>query len=177
MILGCDISTTKTGIAIIRVGTGELVHTDVIKLPNKSTLEERAWIFREEMQNVKRQYNIKEVYVEQPFFSGGPNAHTTSILLRFNGMCCYVLFDVLNKVPIYINPATARKQFGISFPRKEKLSTKDKKRKIIEHVQQTYSGTRTPFIYNKTSFGNPAPGTDDIADAIVLAVSGQNLKK
>ena len=45
----------------------------------------------------------------------------------------------------------------------------DTKRKIIEWVEKKYP---KDFIVELTSYGNPRPGTDDKADAIVVALAG-----
>ena len=41
--------------------------------------------------------------------------------------------------------------------------------RVIEHVEKTYPDD---FKYELTRFGNPKPGTDDRADAIVVAWAG-----
>ena len=43
------------------------------------------------------------------------------------------------------------------------------KRYIIEHVENKFDGQ---FKYNMTHKGNPQPGTDDRADALVVALAG-----
>ena len=53
---------------------------------------------------------------------------------------------------------------NISIPR----SVKDKKVYIINEVQKKYP----KFTFQQTKFGNPKPGTDDMADAIVVAHAG-----
>ena len=53
---------------------------------------------------------------------------------------------------------------NITIPR----SVKDKKAFIINEVQKQYP----KFTFQQTRFGNPKPGTDDMADAIVVAHSG-----
>ena len=53
---------------------------------------------------------------------------------------------------------------NISVPR----NVKNKKHHIINEVQKKYPS----FTYDITRHGNPKPGTDDIADAIVIAYYG-----
>ena len=45
----------------------------------------------------------------------------------------------------------------------------DTKKKIIEWVEAKYP---KDFVYELTSYGNPKPGTDDKADAVVIALAG-----
>ena len=58
---------------------------------------------------------------------------------------------------------------NISIPR----NVKKKKTYIVEQVKNKYPS----FTYEITRHGNPKPGTDDIADAIVIAHSGVCLYK
>ena len=58
---------------------------------------------------------------------------------------------------------------NISVPR----NVLKKKHFIINEVKKKY----TNFNFNLTRFGNPEPGTDDIADAIVVAHAGVCLLK
>ena len=44
----------------------------------------------------------------------------------------------------------------------------DTKKKIIQWVSQKFS---KDFIVELTRHGNPKPGTDDMADAVVIALS------
>ena len=56
---------------------------------------------------------------------------------------------------------------NISIPR----NVLKKKHYIIERVKERYPN----FNYNITRHGNPQPGTDDIADAIVVAYAGVSI--
>jgi hypothetical protein len=46
------------------------------------------------------------------------------------------------------------------------------KKIVIDWVQNKYKNSSTPFDYKTTPQGNPVPGTDDRADAIVVALAG-----
>lgn len=45
------------------------------------------------------------------------------------------------------------------------------KKKIIEWVSAKYPND---FLVEYTRYGNPKPGTDDMADAVVIALAGLN---
>jgi len=169
MILGLDISTSKIGIALIddeRI----LLHTNLIKYKSNLSLEEKAEHFMAAMDQYKIKGNIKHVYVEQPFiaFSGGKTtAHTMAKLQRFNGMCCYGLYCLYGRAPALIQTNKARGLCGIKIKRGEKA-----KEKVIEWVSKTYPND---FDYELTRYGNPKPGTDDMADAVVVATAAWKL--
>jgi hypothetical protein len=164
--LGLDISSSKIGIAVIDKND-DIVISEVIKLKSNMPLEERAAKFEQRMREIDNHYVIYNVYVEEPalMFKGGKTtAQTMAKLQRFNGMCCYILFNIFDACPTMINPRTARAKVGIKIPRKTNAKTF-----IIDWVSARYEGK---FKYEKTSHGNPRPGTDDRADAIIVALAG-----
>lgn len=166
MILGIDISTTKVGLAIIDLD-GNLKTYDLIKFKKDHTLEEKAISFENKIIKLDKYYNINHVYIEQPammFRGGKTTAFTMAKLQRFNGMCSYACMRVFEFAAEMVHPNSARKKMNISIPR----SVKDKKVYIINEVQKKYP----KFTFQQTKFGNPKPGTDDMADAIVVAHAG-----
>jgi hypothetical protein len=58
----------------------------------------------------------------------------------------------------------ARGAVGLKIKRGE-----DTKKKVIEWVKNEYP---EDFNYELTRYGNPKPGTDDKADAVVVALAG-----
>lgn len=165
-VLGLDISTSVIGFAIMDTDL-KLITYDKLKFKTSQPLEERASFFKNKLLHFEKYYAICNVYVEQPammFGRGKTTAQTMSKLQRFNGMCCYVVYNELQLIPELIHPNTARKKMNISIPR----NVLNKKHFIIEQVQKKY----TNFKFNITRHGNPQPGTDDIADAIVIAHAG-----
>tara|TARA_R100001509_G_scaffold151924_1_gene111677 strand:+ start:158 stop:673 length:516 start_codon:yes stop_codon:yes gene_type:complete len=165
MILGLDVSTSKIGYCIIDYNKN-LICCDVMKL-KPLQLEDRAVIFCDFIKTIKKQYKIKEVFIEQPFsmFGGGKTtAMTMSKLQRFNGMCSFAVRTVFGKNPILIAANKARGLVGIKVKRGENT-----KKKVIEWVQKEYP---KDFIVELTRHGNPKPGTDDKADSIVVALAG-----
>ena len=168
-VLGLDISTTKIGIALL--DDEKLIISDVIKLKSDMTLEQRAHIFEEKMLQIDDKHVIMDVYIEAPamMFGGGrTTANTMAKLQRFNGMTSFIVSSVFEIEALQVNPLSARSVLGIKMPRK--LPNKDKKRFIIDWVKEKYEND---FKYDMTRHGNPQPGTDDRADAIVVGLSGQ----
>ena len=169
-IIGLDISTSTIGIAVMDIDF-KLVTYDKIKFKSNMPLEQRCAYFKNKIKHLDEYYYIAEVYVEQPammFGRGKTTANTMSKLQRFNGMCCYAVYSELELIPTLIHANTARKKMNISVPR----NVLKKKHYIIERVKERYPN----FNYNMTRHGNPQPGTDDIADAIVIAHAGVTLK-
>ena len=171
MILGIDISTSKIGISIIDYD-GSLILSELLKMKPSETLEARAEIFNNKMIQIRGNHDIKHVFVEQPFmaFSGGKTtAVTMAKLQRFNGMCCYITYNLFGSASVLIPANKARGLVGLKIPRGQKAKTR-----VIEWVSERYP---QDFIVEYTRHGNPKPGTDDKADAIVIANAGLKLNQ
>ena len=165
MILGLDVSTSKIGYCVIDDNQNLLLF-GFIKF-KKEPFEERAWdFFTNTLKEIDHKYKIKEVRIEEPFsmFSGGKTtAGTMSKLQRFNGMISLTAYRCFHMIPILVPSRSARSKCGIKIKRGENT-----KKKVIEWV-----ATRFPkdFKFELTRHGNPKPGTDDMADSIVVALS------
>ena len=165
-ILGIDVSTSVVGFAVM-TDDHELVTYDKLKFKKDLALEQRALFFKNKVQHYNNYYCLTDVYVEAPamMFGGGKTtANTMGKLQRFNGMCCFAIYDLTEIAPSMIHANSARKRMNIKIPR----DVLNKKHFIIECVEKEYPS----FKYNLTRFGNPQPGTDDMADAIVVAHAG-----
>ena len=169
VVLGLDISTSKVGLCIMDYKFN-LLQTTLIKLNTKDELEDRCIQLEKYINNLN--YNIKDVYVESAFiaFSGGKtSAITMSKLQRFNGMVCYMLRKTTGIQPLSLSPAKARGLVGLKIKRGENT-----KQRVIEHVIRSFP---SDFKFELTRHGNPKPGTDDRADAIVITWAGLNQRK
>ena len=96
--LGLDISSSKVGIAVLD-RDNNIVVSEVLKLKSNMSLEERAARFEQRMRQIDKHYVIYNVYVEEPalMFKGGKTtAQTMAKLQRFNGMCCYILYNIFD---------------------------------------------------------------------------------
>jgi hypothetical protein len=167
-ILGLDVSSSKIGIALLN--NDDIVISEVLKFKSSQSLEERAEQFERRMREIEELHVIYDVFVEQPamMFKGGKTtAHTMATLQRFNGMCCYVVNSVFEMEAELVNPLSARSVLGIKVPRK--IPSKAKKKFIIDNITERFDGQ---FKYNMTRQENPQPGTDDRADALVVALAG-----
>ena len=80
VVLGLDISSSITGLALVDPDTGELLHYDHIDLRKAKCVFDKAEIVRKHLQVLKTSANIRYIYIEQPFTffnSGGSTAKTT----------------------------------------------------------------------------------------------------
>lgn len=172
VLLGLDVSTSKIGIAIMDYDK-KIVSTELIKYKPETPLEEKAKLLENKLAKLSKYYTINEIFVEEPFiaFSGGKTtAHTMAKLQRFNGMCCYTVYNLFEFAPILVNVRSARNKLGIKIPRG--LKQNETKKVIIEYVQSNHP----EFTYTTTAHGNPLPGTDDKADAVVIALYGLTIE-
>jgi Holliday junction resolvasome RuvABC endonuclease subunit len=165
MILGLDVSTTRIGYCILNEKK-ELIANEFMKF-KPLPLEDRAEIFYNFLLILKNKFEIKEIFIEQAFtmFGGGKTtAMTMAKLQRFNGMCCFAVRRVFRMNPVSIAANKARGLVGLKIKRGENT-----KKKVIEWVEKKYP---KDFIVEYTNYGNPRPGTDDKADAVVIALAG-----
>jgi hypothetical protein len=79
-------------------------------------------------------------------------------------MCSFSVRRVFMMNPVLISANKARKAVGLKIKRGENT-----KKKVIEWVEREYP---KDFIVEFTRHGNPKPGTDDMADAVVIALAG-----
>jgi len=171
MILGLDISTAIVGVALI--DDRELIlseHWDISKADN---LFQKAELIGSELWQL-RDHGIEHIFIEtalKKFIPGRSRADTIMKLAKFNGIVSWMCYDTFELEPTYINVNSARSLYGLSFPR----GTKGPKRKkmVIESVIEK---EKTAFKYEMARGGrNYKKGTDDRADAIVIARAGEYL--
>tara|TARA_R100000008_G_scaffold85446_1_gene75401 strand:+ start:1057 stop:1632 length:576 start_codon:yes stop_codon:yes gene_type:complete len=175
MILGLDISTTMVGVAIIGDDKKLLksVGWDISKL---ETMFDKAELIGSELYTIRSEYNIEHIFVEtalKKFLPGKSRADTIIKLAKFNGVVSWICYECFDLSPTYINVNTARSLYGLSFPRATKGP--QRKKMVIEAVIEK---EKTSFKYEMARGGkNFKKGTDDRADAVVIARAGEFLLK
>ena len=173
MILGLDISTTIVGIAVID-SEGKLLVSDHWDISKVDSLFEKAEVIGSSLWELKGQYNIESVFIEtalKKFFPGKSRADTIIKLAKFNGIVSWISFDTFGAPPTFINVNTARSLYGLSFPRGTKGP--QRKKMVIEAVKDK---EKTAFTFEMARGGkNYKKGTDDRADAVVIARAGEFL--
>jgi hypothetical protein len=114
LVLAFDISTSCIGFAIFN-SEGKMLDLRYITLKvDKDVLAEnryipKANIFKEYIQEYK-QYKISKIVIENPLVASN-NVNTVNTLLRFNGICSYLLYQELNIMPEYITVSDVRQLF------------------------------------------------------------------
>jgi len=116
-ILGLDVSTKTIGISLFE-DEGDngklqmLTHiTPKVKPKPKDNIElliKKAQIFQNEFLEKYSDIDIDRVIIEEPLVRSN-NVNTVATLLRFNGMICRSVYEVLNLVPEFISSYDARK--------------------------------------------------------------------
>jgi hypothetical protein len=173
MILGLDISTAIVGVATIQ--DHKLTLSDHWDISKSNTLFQKAELIGSELWQLKR-HNVEHIFIEtalKKFIPGRSRADTIMKLAKFNGIVSWMCYETFGLEPTYINVNSARSLYGLSFPR----GTKGPKRKkmVIESVIER---EKTAFKYEMARGGkNYKKGTDDRADAIVIARAGEYLLK
>ena len=116
-ILGLDVSTKTIGIAIFEdqeeKGKLQLLTHISPKVKPKPTdnvelLIKKVQIFESEFLEKYSDIGIDKVIIEEPLLRSN-NVNTVGTLLRFNGMICKSIYEVLNIIPEFISSYDARK--------------------------------------------------------------------
>tara|TARA_R110002126_G_scaffold4922_12_gene25536 strand:+ start:1502 stop:2074 length:573 start_codon:yes stop_codon:yes gene_type:complete len=172
MILGLDISTTIVGVALIDDQNLILsTHWDISKA---ETIFNKAEQVGSELWQLRNNYSIDQVFIEtalKKFIPGRSRADTLMKLAKFNGIVSWLCYDSFEVEPKYLNVNSARSLYGLSFARGTKGPLR--KKMVIEAVIEK---EKNAFTYEMARGGkNYKKGTDDRADAIVIARAGEFL--
>ena len=174
MILGLDISTSIVGIAVINPETKELVVSEHIDLTKIDSVFSKAELVGAELWRISNTHDIENLFIETAlmrFIPGRSRADTIVKLAKFNGIVSWICYDTFGLKPTYLNVNTARSLYGLSFPR----GTKGPQRKKMV-VEAVIEKEKTAFKYEMARGGkNYKKGTDDRADAVVIARAGEFL--
>lgn len=116
-ILGLDVSTKTIGISLFEdLGDkGKLLKLTHVSpnvkpkpLNSLELLMKKAQVFELEFLQEYADYGIERVIIEEPLM-GSNNINTVATLIRFNGMICKSVYEVLNIVPEFISSYDARR--------------------------------------------------------------------
>lgn len=132
MIFSVDISTSTLGYTILD-DDGKIVKLSHLDLKKVSGFFDCVDKFSELCDEIKKEYNITSIAVEEPkknFAFGKTSVNTIVLLLRFNGVCCYVLRQKFGIEPVMISEGHARKVCELKFsnlvgPNGKKISRKE----------------------------------------------------
>jgi len=195
-IWSLDLSTTNVGAALWD-NKGELVELKHLKLKvsTKVNVEDRfiykANTFKEYVMMFKQRINnefdgeIISVVIEEPL-GGSNNLKTVATLFEFNGICRYIIYEILGIIPIKISVHESRKAFFPEFVFNKKVKgeitqvlsfpntvewKETKKLMIWKKVASIYPNI--DWILNDD--GTPKDMCFDMSDSIVVGVAGLKL--
>jgi hypothetical protein len=171
--IGLDISTAIIGLCFLDTNYN-LVDLQAINLKKVKCTFQKSLVVKDRLNELRSNYNILEdveISIEEAFQSfskGFSSAKTLSQLNRFNGIVSYLVYDIFNKNPEYINVNSARKSLGIKIDRKSDKNTKEQ---VFEWVKKEIN-----FIWpEKTLKSGPNKGLVkndescyDMSDAYVI---------
>ena len=126
MLLALDISTSCTGYCIFN--ENKLQAIGYIDLGEYKDLYEKSSRVKREIQQIKKNFDITSIAVEenlQSFRPGLSSAKTLMTLAQFNGVVRLMCFESWKIKPEPINVNTARKSVGLKVNKKSDISTKD----------------------------------------------------
>lgn len=183
LIMGLDISTAVTGVAVLHAD-GSLLHLDFVDTRKADGLWKTADLIDAHLIQCAGMGSYAGLYVEenmQRYRNGFSNAHTISTLAKINGIVTYMARRALGIEPTYVQASTARRICGIKVT---KASTKEErkdphfvKRQVFEHMHETcadiaarsWSMTRPS---KKNPNGRMRDENFDMVDAYVIARAG-----
>tara|TARA_R110000851_G_scaffold179938_4_gene327049 strand:+ start:863 stop:1411 length:549 start_codon:yes stop_codon:yes gene_type:complete len=164
------------GVAILDPATKEVKESLQWDLQKILSTFEKCETVGAELYSLRSRHDINHIFIEtalKRFLPGKSRADTIIKLAKFNGIISWLCFETFGLEPTYINVNTARSLYGLSFPRGTKGP--QRKKMVIEAVIEK---EKTSFHYEMARGGkNFKRGTDDKADAIVIARAGEFLLK
>jgi hypothetical protein len=135
--IGLDISTSIIGVCLLN-SEQEIVNLSAINLKKTKNIFDKSVIVRDYIINLKNLHvfnNNCKISIEEAFQSfrkGFSSAKTLSQLNRFNGIVSYLVYDIFNIEPVYINVNSARKNLQIKI---NKSLDKNTKQQVFDWVR------------------------------------------
>jgi Holliday junction resolvasome RuvABC endonuclease subunit len=175
-VLGLDISTSCTGVAVLdeEFNIIALTHIDFKKCNDFWEKVDRA---RVELYAIIEQYNPDEFCVEQilqSFTPGFSSAGTIMLLAQFNAILSASVRDKMGKSPTFITSGHARKLCGLKMLTKAKSGGRTHKEQVQDYLVEGYL---KHIDFPKTKTGKLKPFVGDECDAYVMARAGVTILK
>jgi hypothetical protein len=177
VFISFDISTSCIGFSMYNENF-ELISVKALKMATNKECNDDPEItkgdaFKKFVEQLQI-YEIIDIFVEEPLVKSN-NVYTVNKLLKFNGICSYILRDVLGIIPKFMSVDEVRRLFCPEMTeydvKKNKYILKFKSRKIdaktyiFEKVSKEYENIS--WIKNKNS--KLKTENFDITDSIALA--------
>lgn len=164
-IWSLDISTTNLGSSLWN-NKGKLIELKHLELkinkniPPEDRIIHKAEIFKkycvEYKERILQELNgdIINIIVEEPLQNTPVNINTTALLLGFNGIATYILYEVFSIIPIKISVYESRKLF---LPEIVYISHKKNKKTSVVEIKETlsfppkYKNDKKRYIWEKVA--------------------------
>lgn len=182
IILALDISTSCIGISVLN-NKAELLDLKHIKLKTDKDVKEehrflaKANVFKDYVTSLKSELKVNKVIIEEPL-PNSLNRNTVNVLMKFNGVCSYIIMNELDILPTFISVRDVRKIVSpelvsikkvggimkevVSFP-----TDVDKKHYIFEKVNKWYPNVT--WLYDKN--GKLKDENYDMTDSLALGLA------
>lgn len=192
--LSLDVSTTNVGIALWNE-KGQLVELKHLELKvDKDTPTDDRYIFKTNLlkdfcnkykNKIENEYDaiIDNIFVEAPLSNTPKNINTTAMLLGFNGIACYKLYEIFNIIPKKISVHESRSIFCPEFIKTKKKRNGDIQ-KTLSFPKGWKNGEKKEYIRSKVEKLEPQikwfytknntinPKSYDMSDAMCVGHSG-----
>jgi hypothetical protein len=177
-ILGLDISTSITGVAIVDSDVeiddkgSHILLLEAIEFKKCKTLWEKADVVQEYFNVLSSKFSFlpDRILVEEPLMSFRPgmsSAQTISSLIRFNGIVSFLARSVLRQEPEFVSAAHARKLCGIKLQKTGVAGPQ--KAQVFKHMSEN---DLKHVVWPLKKSGKIVDWASDATDAYVIACSG-----
>ena len=187
-ILGLDVSTKCTGVALFELSTSKLLEvthvSPKIKPQPEDKIEElikKADVFKKFLESYSNM-GITRVIIEEPLLNSN-NVYTVGTLIRFNSMILKICYDILGVVPTFISTYNARKYAypDLTSPNEKGRNvlfggySKDIDKKVViwEHVNTLFPEIEWSYDKNKKL----KKECFDMSDAVTTVIGYMNMVK
>lgn len=177
MILGLDISTSIIGVTILDGKSGISKKISHISFNKKMSLWDKVFYFKKQIiKFVDNKEEIKFIVIEEPlsrFTKGRSSSHTISLLLKFNGILSFILYQEFGVEPEYFTPSQARKLCGVVLRKKNqcrklKIKWEPEKIQTFNQIKKRFFNDY-PWQYKRT--GKIKDFHYDEVDSFVIALA------
>lgn len=192
--LSLDVSTTNVGIALWSE-TGNLVelkHLE-LKIPKNVVVEDRyifkSNLFRDYLISFKERvendygYIFENIFIEAPLSNTPKNINTTAMLLGFNGIASYKIYEIFDVIPKKITVHESRKIFCPEFIKTRKKRNGDivetlsfpkgwKNKEKKEYIRQKVEKLEPQINWFYTRNDTVKDTSYDMSDAYAVGYAG-----
>lgn len=129
-ILGLDISSQRTGVAVINRGRLLKSSFELIEPNPRKSYGERLSFFKNELKRVIAKHQPEHIVIEDIF--KGRNLKTFKILAMFRGVAIQTIYEETNQNPVSLMPTDARATLDIGVGKEDAFCAIVEKYKLDE---------------------------------------------